>query len=206
MADIDTSAAAIAALLDGVTDGPWVGFNMTHAEGRPMTPEEIGEYVCNSVKIGKPDQFLFIGAKHDDGGDCDVAHFGNGPRSAANMALCIASRQLVPALAAERDEALARAEQAEARERALIETAEINRKTLLKHNADHAAQIATLQARVAELEGERAIIEDVMPPFVELFSDMCAEYTKDSPELAERLAELRKAFPVRAALSREGGE
>jgi hypothetical protein len=47
---------------------------------------------------------------------------------------------------------LSRAEQAEARERALLEGNEINRKTLLKHNADNAAQIATLKARVAELE------------------------------------------------------
>jgi hypothetical protein len=47
---------------------------------------------------------------------------------------------------------LARAEQAEARERALIETAETNRKALLKHNADNAVQIATLKAREAELE------------------------------------------------------
>ena len=57
-------------------------------------------------------------------------------------------------IAADRlNEAIARAEQAEARERDLIEGAEINRQTLLKHNADHAKQVATLQARVAELEG-----------------------------------------------------
>jgi hypothetical protein len=43
--------------------------------------------------------------------------------------------------------AIARAEQAEARERALIEGAEINRQALLKHNADHARQVAALTAR-----------------------------------------------------------
>jgi hypothetical protein len=47
----------------------------------------------------------------------------------------------------------ARAMEQGRRERALIEGAEINRQALLKHNADHAAQVATLTARVVELEG-----------------------------------------------------
>lgn len=89
---------AIRKLLDEATPGPWTGHNMVHADnGRPMTPEEIGEYVCNSVKIGAVDRFLFVGGKHDDGGDCDVCHTGNGPRGPANTALIAAA----PDLAAE---------------------------------------------------------------------------------------------------------
>lgn len=67
------------------TKGPWSGHNMVHADGqRPMTAEEIGEYVMNSVKMGDPNRFLFVSGKHDDGGDCDICHTGNGPRGPAN--------------------------------------------------------------------------------------------------------------------------
>ncbi len=71
---------------DAGTPGPWSGHNMTHEEGRAMTPEEIGEYVANSVKMGEEGRFLFVSAKHADGGDCDVCHTGNGPRGMANTA------------------------------------------------------------------------------------------------------------------------
>lgn len=71
---------------DAGTPGPWTGHNMVHADGRPMTPEEIGEYVCNSVKMGEAGRFLFVGGKHEDGGDCDICHTGNGPRGFANTA------------------------------------------------------------------------------------------------------------------------
>ncbi len=67
------------------TPGPWSGHNMVHADGqRPMTAEEIGEYVMNSVKMGDPNRFLFVSGKHDDGGACDICHTGNGPRGPAN--------------------------------------------------------------------------------------------------------------------------
>ena len=67
------------------TPGPWSGHNMVHADrGDQMTPEEIGEYVANSVRMGDQNRFLFVSGKHDDGGDCDVCHTGNGPRGAAN--------------------------------------------------------------------------------------------------------------------------
>ena len=68
------------------TPGPWLGCNMVHDEGRPMTPEEIGEYVCNSVKMGEEGRFLFVSGKHDDGGVCDICHTGNGPKGMANTA------------------------------------------------------------------------------------------------------------------------
>lgn len=84
------------ALLKAATPAPWTGHNMTHAEGRAMTPEEIGEYVCNSVKMGEEGRFLFVSGKHADGGDCDVCHTGNGPRGAANTLLIA----LAPTLAA----------------------------------------------------------------------------------------------------------
>ncbi|WP_041527386.1 hypothetical protein [Paracoccus aminophilus] len=85
-------------LLDAATPGPWTGANMVHADrGDAMTPEEIGEYVCNSVRIGDPAHFLFVSGKHDDGGDADICHTGNGPRGPWNTALIA----LAPQLAAE---------------------------------------------------------------------------------------------------------
>jgi len=74
--------------LDGATPGPWVGCNMTHQDhGGQMTPEELGEYVCNSVKMGDPNRFLFVSAKNHYGNDIDVCHTGNGPRGMFNTAL-----------------------------------------------------------------------------------------------------------------------
>lgn len=71
------------AALEGHTPGPWFGYNMVHADtGKQMTPEELGEYVRNAVQSpeGNPDRFLFVSGKHEDGGDADVCHTGNGPR------------------------------------------------------------------------------------------------------------------------------
>lgn len=65
---------------DTGTPGPWSAFNMTHEDrGDQMTPDEVGEYVANSVRMGCWPHFLFVGGKHSDGGDCDVCHVGNGP-------------------------------------------------------------------------------------------------------------------------------
>lgn len=67
------------------TPGPWSGHNMVHADrGDQMTPEEVGEYVANSVRMGESSRFLFVSGKHEDGGCCDVCHTGNGPRGPAN--------------------------------------------------------------------------------------------------------------------------
>ena len=85
-------------MLAGATPGPWNGHNMVHADhGGPMTPDEIGEYVSNSVKVGSPDRFLFVSGKHDDGGYADICHTGNGPRGPHNTALIAAA----PTIAAE---------------------------------------------------------------------------------------------------------
>ena len=84
-------------MLTDATKGPWSGHNMTHAEGRPMTPKEIGEYVENSVKMGAQDRFLFVSGKHDDGMDCDICHTGNGPRGPANTALILSAPTLATA-------------------------------------------------------------------------------------------------------------
>ena len=89
---------ALQALVEHATPGPWTAFNMIHADrGDAMTPEEIGEYVCNSVRKGDLDRFLFVSGKHDDGGTVDICLTGNGPRGPWNTALIAA----VPALAAE---------------------------------------------------------------------------------------------------------
>ena len=84
-AEIDIMKAA----LEGATDGEWFGANMTHAEGRPLTPEEIGEYICGSVKLGTPGRFLFVGVEGSD-----IAHFGNGPSGEANATLAILSKRM----------------------------------------------------------------------------------------------------------------
>lgn len=82
-------------LLEQVTPGEWIGNNMVHADGeRPMTAEEIGEYVCNSVKMGDSTRFLFVSGKHTDGVDCDICHTGNGPRGPANTALIAMAPEL----------------------------------------------------------------------------------------------------------------
>lgn len=87
----------VRAALEGSTPGDWTGHNMTHAEGRAMTPEELGEYVCNSVKMGVPEKFLFVSAPNGDGGSLDICHTGNGVRGDHNTALIA----MAPDLAAE---------------------------------------------------------------------------------------------------------
>jgi hypothetical protein len=102
----------VRALLEGTTPEPWSGHNMIYAEeNRQMTPEELGEYVCNAAKLGSPDRFLFVSGKHDDGSVCDVCLTGNGPRGPANTALIAAAPDLARALLASRErERAARAE------------------------------------------------------------------------------------------------
>lgn len=90
------TAEQLEELLGKVTPGEWRGHNMVHSDQeRQMTAEEIGEYVCNSVKLGDPTRFLFVSGKHSDGEDCDICHTGNGPRGPANTALIA----LAPSLA-----------------------------------------------------------------------------------------------------------
>lgn len=67
---------------EGASPGKWAAFNMVHKErGDQMTPEEIGEYVTNSVRKsqsrGDADRFLFITAHPGDG--LDICLVGNGP-------------------------------------------------------------------------------------------------------------------------------
>ena len=65
------------------TPGDWIALNMTHEEGRPMTHEELGEYVKNSLNMGVPDKFLFVSGEGDNG-SVDVCHVGNGPKGGWN--------------------------------------------------------------------------------------------------------------------------
>jgi len=97
-------ARALAERLGGYTSPPWTGHNMVGEDGNQMTPEELGEYVTNSVKMGSPDRFLFVSAKHDDGDDCDICLTGNGPRGPQNTALIAAAPDLHAALTAALDE------------------------------------------------------------------------------------------------------
>lgn len=94
-------AGAIRDDAEKATPGPWAAYNMVHADrGDQMTPEEIGEYVCGMVKMGDPSRFLFVSGKHDDGGDADICHIGNGQRGPANARLIVALRNALPAILA----------------------------------------------------------------------------------------------------------
>lgn len=78
------------------TPGPWTTFRMTVDDDLP-TPEQIGEYVKNSViksaeRSGTTD-FLFVSCVKEDG-ESDVCHVGNGPTSPANAQLIAASPDL----------------------------------------------------------------------------------------------------------------
>ena len=76
------------------TPGPWMAANMVHGErGGPMTPEEIGEYVANCVRLGDADRFLFVTA--GENGAPDICHVGNGPVGAANARLISAAPDLL---------------------------------------------------------------------------------------------------------------
>lgn len=84
------------------TPGPWTAFTMVHGErGDALTPEEIGEYVKNSVIAsaengGSLDRFLLI--KAGEGDDArDVCHVGNGPAGPYNAPLIAAAPDLLEA-------------------------------------------------------------------------------------------------------------
>lgn len=96
MTDLDNT---IADWREHGTPGPWSGYNMVGIDSKPMTAEEIGEYVTNSVKMADSDRFLFVSGKHEDGGPADVCHTGNGPKGPYNTALISAA----PAMADEID-------------------------------------------------------------------------------------------------------
>jgi hypothetical protein len=87
----DTTTQTIAAMLDGVTPGPWA--------------------VEDEWDVAGPDYGVFRGAP-------DIKHDAE---SAANARFTAWARDAVPALAAERDTAIARAEAAEKERESLIE-------------------------------------------------------------------------------------
>lgn len=51
--------------------------------------DKIGQYVQQCVDNSGGDEFHFISAPHEDGGDADIAHVGNGPRGKDNAALIV---------------------------------------------------------------------------------------------------------------------
>lgn len=113
----DETQAALQAraeqLLEGTAPLPWQAVRLIHADTQePMTPEQVGEYVRNSVLV-HPDsaEFYAVVCEKPDG-SADVCHVGNGPTSPANAAFIAAAPQLVRDLLAtlltrtgERDEA-----------------------------------------------------------------------------------------------------
>lgn len=85
----------------GHTLGPWTACRMVHElTDEPMSPEQVGEYVCNSVKKSAAESgsldFLFVSA-NTDRGVRDVCHVGNGPTSPANARLIAAAPELLAA-------------------------------------------------------------------------------------------------------------
>lgn len=104
MTEIDTSTAAIAALMDGVTAGPWRVEHETtliwgHCDKDDSTYRGMG-YPVAECRISP------------------VSSWAHGPDADAgetNARFIAAARELVPALTDERDAAVARAEQDEAR-------------------------------------------------------------------------------------------
>jgi hypothetical protein len=87
-------------LCQQATAAPWTAYRMTHEDrGDALTPEELGEYVKNSVlksaaESGTTD-FLFVGCEKPTG-PADVCHVGNGPTSPANAQFIASSRTLLP--------------------------------------------------------------------------------------------------------------
>lgn len=80
--------AAIRARAQAASPGQWQACRMTHEErGGDLTPEELGEYVKNSVIKSQADSgstaFFFVSVDKGDG-PADVCHVGNGPTSPAN--------------------------------------------------------------------------------------------------------------------------
>ncbi|MFN7002166.1 MAG: hypothetical protein ACK4NW_01905 [Roseinatronobacter sp.] len=97
--------AALPGMVAGATPGPWSGHNMVHADtGEQMTPEELGDYVCNSVKMGDYDRFLFVSGRHDNGMPADVCHTGNGPKGPYNTALIALTPRLAVTVTAQQRE------------------------------------------------------------------------------------------------------
>lgn len=109
------------------TPGPWTAYRMVHeATNEPMSPEQVGEYVRNSVvksagESGSLD-FLFVSVEKPDG-PADVCHVGNGPTSPANACLIAAAPDLL-ASCKELREAMAGAMRVIAEHGALVEAFE----------------------------------------------------------------------------------
>jgi len=92
--------AKLAALFEAATKGEWTAYRMIHADtGEPLTPDEIAEYVRNSVIKSEGESgttnFLFITCEKDDG-SADVCHVGNGPMSPQNAAAIAHAHNLMP--------------------------------------------------------------------------------------------------------------
>ena len=85
-------------LLARITPSPWTAYRMTHADtGEPLTPEEVGEYVVNSIhksaELSGTTDFLFVGTGTAKDG-VDICHIGNGPNG-PNGASTICGRCVV---------------------------------------------------------------------------------------------------------------
>jgi hypothetical protein len=91
---------AVEARIATATPGEWQACRMVmEGEDRPLTAEEIGEYVMNSVRKSATESgtedFLFIYVEKPNG-PADVCHVGNGPTSPENADFIAHARADLP--------------------------------------------------------------------------------------------------------------
>ena len=91
MSEIDTSPAAIAALMDGVTPGPWQSETVRTACG---VCHKVGPWPHEWRAVKTTHACIYDDYPPSDAGTSDMQ---------ANARFIAAARSLVPALAAERD-------------------------------------------------------------------------------------------------------
>lgn len=128
----DISKEAVDALLQGVTEGPWM---VAGVRGKVE-----GQSVHNVFRYN-------AGEKRDEQ-ICAVWYDTKTGLGAKDARFISAARELVPAQAAEIERLRAALDETEAREAALLAANETNRETLLRHNAD-------CDRRIRKAEAER---------------------------------------------------
>jgi hypothetical protein len=201
----DTTTQTIAAMLDGVTPGPWA--------------------VEDEWDVAGPDYGVFRGAP-------DIKHDAE---SAANARFTAWARDAVPALAAERDAAIARAETAEKERESLIEAGiaccngtpnptipridlalsfiKSTRQALKAANQvwqDYKARAEAAEARLAELEAinwRDSVTDLIAKDHKQLLSDygVDVDIWKNDPERGEAIGALADAITAAILTAANGG-
>lgn len=99
----ESRLAAIKERVEALSNIPeWTAYRMVHEDtGELLTPEQLGEYVKNAVKVSAAvsgsHEFLFVSVETPNG-PRDVCHVGNGPQSPVNAQFIAHARSDVPYL------------------------------------------------------------------------------------------------------------